>query len=714
MSARVLASVLLLLLAVPTLFTAIALSSEVTVAVPVINDGNNHLLFVRRADEALSGGENVLDHWVAEMELGFPEFFYYQHLPHLAVVALSRATFGAVDLFTAFDLVRYALLVGLPLTVFWSMRRMGFTVSAAAFGGAASPLLSAPFLFGFEYESYIHLGYGMFTQLWAMHLSFIAIALVHRALATGRGHAVAGLAFGVLALSHLAYAYMVAISCVVLALIGSRRTTAASRIAGLGLIGSIVAVMSAYMAIPFVLEREYLWISPYLPRVRWDSFGAAQVLTWLGTGQLFDAGRPPVLTALVAGGAVAALLRRSPHALAALALFAVWLVLYFGRASLGPVADLLPLREGVPMHRFIGMVHLAGILLIGLSGGTLLDLAVERLRVRGLAIAGPVMMLALVPALAERSQVYERNSEFTTRTKAALDRDLEGRRVLDLLSGAPGRVYAGERTNWGPRLLNLALPFSGLRFWDLLTFERLRPVAPPYYSWSANADLMFDFDELDPSDYSVFNVRRVVSPRGAALAPGVVPLQTIGPYVLSDAPGGGYAQLVAIAERIGVPGQPELLAAQRAWLAGPEPAAGRYLRIDYPAPARSTPVNGAGCPEGRVRETAVTSARFDLAVSCPTAATLVIKTTYHPNWTVRIDGRDAPTFMTSPSYIGVEVPAGAHTVVAEYRSQPLKAPLAIAGGLAALGVILRRRRLDELVARAGVPHVALRRASPRP
>jgi hypothetical protein len=42
---------------------------------------------------------------------------------------------------------------------------------------------------------------------------------------------------------------------------------------------------------------------------------------------------------------------------------------------------------------------------------------------------------------------------------------------------------------------------------------------------------------------------------------------------------------------------------------------------------------------------------------------------------VTVDGRDADTFMVSPSFVGVSLPAGDHFVTAEYRSTPVKAPL---------------------------------------
>ena len=80
----------------PVLFTAVALLPELTVAVPSNNDDATHFLLIQRASEALANGENVLDHWVPQLELGFPWFIYYQPLPALLVVLLDRALFGLV------------------------------------------------------------------------------------------------------------------------------------------------------------------------------------------------------------------------------------------------------------------------------------------------------------------------------------------------------------------------------------------------------------------------------------------------------------------------------------------------------------------------------------------------------------------------------------------------------------------------------------------
>src|SRR5262249_56222559 len=136
------AAVFLTLVLVPIAFNAVTLWPEASVPVPNLNDDATHYLLIERASEALATGENPIDHWVPELELGFPWFLYYQHLPHFVVIGLHRLLLGRVGLFTLFNLVRYVLLLGSPLAVYWSMRRMAFSVVAA--GTAAAPRSPLP------------------------------------------------------------------------------------------------------------------------------------------------------------------------------------------------------------------------------------------------------------------------------------------------------------------------------------------------------------------------------------------------------------------------------------------------------------------------------------------------------------------------------------------------------------------------------------------
>ena len=228
--ARLLIVLLVAIVAIPMLVNAVALLPEILVRIPSVNDDMLHWLFIRNAAEAIAAGANPLDHWVPQIELGVPQFLFYQHLAPLTVVGLERLTIGAISLFDWFNLVRWTLMVAFPLTVFWSMRRMGFSPIAAAISASVASLLSADGLYGFEFDSYVWRGWGLFTQLFAMHLSFVVLALAYRAVRTGRGLALAALAFGALVLSHLIYAYMLGITLVAILLLGMRRATAGERL----------------------------------------------------------------------------------------------------------------------------------------------------------------------------------------------------------------------------------------------------------------------------------------------------------------------------------------------------------------------------------------------------------------------------------------------------------------------------------------------------
>src|SRR5438309_1559202 len=66
---------------IAVVFNLITLWPEFAVPIPSLNDDAFHYLYVQRADAALSNGENPFDNWSSTLELGFPQFFYYQPVP---------------------------------------------------------------------------------------------------------------------------------------------------------------------------------------------------------------------------------------------------------------------------------------------------------------------------------------------------------------------------------------------------------------------------------------------------------------------------------------------------------------------------------------------------------------------------------------------------------------------------------------------------------
>lgn len=675
------------------LFNAITLLPEVVVPVPSNNDDAFHLLLVRRASEALASGENPFDLWTPQLELGFATFVHYQNLPHLAVVALNRLLVGLPDLLTLFDLVRYLLLVLLPVTVLWSLRRMGLSFASAAFAAAAAPLLSTPFLYGFDYGSYDWRGFGMYTQLWAMHLSFIGLAAMHTVLWWRRGHLLAIVALSLLVLSHLLYAYIVAISIGVLYAAHLRRHQWRPQLGGLVIVGAFTLAITSFMWLPFLQLQAFLNVSPYLQAEKYDGFGARRVLTLLFTGELFDAGRLPILTALVAAGAVAAAVKRSRVALAALALFLLWLVLYFGRPTLGGLYDLLPLSGTLLIHRFIGGVHLAGIVLVGVGAGWLWEMAARSWRPWIPRAAALVACLAIAPLMYERASFSDQGLQWMQQTRAALAADGDARAIVETIRGLPrGRTFAGLRTDYGPEL-NFGLPFNSIRFSDLLVFEGLDVVAPPYNSSSLSSDMLWDFSYARPEDYDLFNVRYVVMPSAMPPPAFLRPILRTTRYVLYEAPTSGYAEYVSVVERRAASGPAELTTRNRTWLLAPDRAQRGFVRWDYPGASTGGALVPTACVGGATREEVARAARVDVVASCDGAGTLLLKVTYDPGWQVTVDGAPVETFMLSPAYLGLSIPAGTHRVSARYLPAGTRMPLLLGGILVLAAAVPVTRRL---------------------
>ncbi len=693
---------LALIVAVPTLLTAIGLLSELTIPAPSLNDDMLHYLFVQRASDALTNGESIFDFWLPQIETGIAQFFYYQHLPALVAVGLQRLSFGTLDLLTTFNLIRYVLLVGFPLTVFVSMRMMRFSVAAAAIAAAASTLLAGDFRYGFDYDSYIFRGFGMYTQLWAMHLSFLTVAACYRAIQDGKRLWLAALLFGMLVLTHLIYAYMTAMAIALITLWGIRRANVVARFVRVAIVGLFAAAISSYMWLPFLSQTAFLNATPYLQPEKYNSYGAGTILPWLFSGDLFDHGRLPVLTALGGAGVVAAILSRSRAALLGVGLFLMWLVVYFGRPTLGALTNLFPLHDGLLFHRFIGGVCLAAILLIGLGGALVWQLFRPRSSVLRMGAAVVVVLVILSPAMAERMSFYSDNTLFLQRSMDAVKSDADAQTIIQTISTLPvGRVYAGLPATYGNQMR-----FGDLSFYNLLPFYGIESLAPPTESMSLNSDFIWDFDDHNASDFDLFNVRYLVAPSDMAVASFLTPVQVTSKYTLYSAPTTGFAEYVAIATRRAVPTQAGLFELNRAWeRTHTLPGERIYTRYDYPATVEgSGPSSAAACPGGGKTDfESFRPSRLDFVVECPADSTLVIKTTYHPNWQVSVDGVVVQDFMVSPSYIGVSLPAGKHTVDVIYVATPIKAPLIVLGVIVALLLLILRGRLDRFAERLRFP-----------
>lgn len=676
----------------PMLFNGIYLAPEFATGVPSRNDSELHMLMVHAASDALRGGHNPLDFWIPQLELGFPQFLYYQNLPHLMVVALHRALFGTVELETVFHGVRYVLLVGFPLTVHWSMRRMGFSPVAAAFSAAASTLIAANAKYGFEYDSYIWRGVGLYTQLWGMHLSVLALALLVSLVNEGRGYVRTAIVLAMLALSHLVYAYMTALTSLVVVLVGTTRPTLLPRAARLAIVGLIAGVLASYMLWPF-LESSQTYLSS-LPGLREGTRRVASAVGAAASGRLFDYHRWPILTALVGIGAVAAIVRRGqPRVLAVVGLM-FWLILYLVRPT-GALGELLPSHSGFISFRFIGAVSVFALLSIGLAGEALWD-GVAQWRVipqrwRS-SLAASVLLLLLSPAVRERAQYYEGNKTLINETRAALAADTDLKTILTHVEANPGgRVYAGPRRGWGRRMR--VGPTIAVQ--DVINYRRFPAIGQPFQALALNSGLLFNFRDGDPGHFDAYDVRTVITPTGANVPPFYKSLFRTPKYDVWRVETTGIAEFIELTDRKPARGQRALYTGNSDWFVSSAPAQHQAVRWDYRRPSQPFVARAKCADGGKTIEERVESQRVSVTVQCPNASVLALKMSYHPNWRVQLDGADVETYLVSPSFIGFDIPAGRHTVEARYMATRSKLPLLALGLIVLTCAIVWRRRLDE-------------------
>ena len=709
---------LTLLMLVPVLLNAVMLLPELTIPVPASNDLAVHWQMVRGASDAMAQGRNPLDFWMPQLELGYPQFLYYQNLPHLLLAAVHRLLLGAVDLRTLFNGSRYLLMVALPLTVYWSMRRLDFSVRSAAISAAAASLVSSKEGFGLEYEGHVWLGHGLFAQLWAEHLSFVVLACLYRVMRTGRGYIAAVLAFTALALTHFIWAYMMAMTGVIMWMLISDRRTLLANAVRLGTVGLLAIAGSSYMLVPFAQSSGKYLAS--LPGIKYSTFDPLTPIMSTISGTLMDAGRWPVLTVLAALGMVAALWRRNRTTRFALVGTCIWIVLYQVRPNDVTILGRILRYDGNLIFRFVGVLEMFALMLIGLGGEWLWQaiadarrpfmrsavtrsepgderVATARLPLFAPLLACVALMVVLAPALKNRFDYFGLDGRSIVRTARALEADKDLRTVLDTIEAQSGggRAYIGLANNWGKQLRVGPL----LRGYDVLKFSRLPAVVPPYQGLSLNANSVVAFRDGDPSQYDLLDVRYAIAPATATSPPFLRPLFRTNSYVLYTAQTTGIAMFGGVVERRAVASQVDLIDAYDAWAKSNGPATRRFIRWDFKEPP-GPPAPTSVCPDGgRTLAERVEAGVINVEVECPIASTLVLKTTYHPNWRVTVDGRSTPAYMVSPVYIALDLPAGRHTVVARYLMAPGKWQLLVAGLIVLVLAIVFRRYLDWLPTR---------------
>ena len=650
-------------------------------AVPYLDDSSLHEQMVRFAATRIRQGHLPLTSWFPSLGLGSPQFLHYQSLPSMLTGAIGTL----VDPDTAFRWSLYLLLALWPLAVYWSGRLFGLGRWTAASAAAVAPFLASAAGIGYETKAYVWAGYGVWTQLWASWTLPLAWGFTHRALSSLRSALPAVLFIMLTVALHYETGYLAFVPLVVWPfMVPSDLWRRLGRSLALG---ATALAASAWVIVPLLDQAHWAARNEVLEGTGLENgYGARQILSWLFSGQLYDAGRWPVVTVLVGVGIVACI-RRWRTSLAGRALVSIWVVtllMTFGRTTFGALYDVLPGSSDIFIRRFQMGVQLSGILLAGIGivavGRFVLD-AVLRLwpeerrgwasEPAGRAIVSALCIVALVLVLApawSELDTYDTHNATNIGLQAGADarQDPQIDELLAYVQAHPrGRVYAGQPTNWGQDFLVGAVPV-----FKYLESKDVDEVGYTLRTASLMTDPEYYFDDTNPGDYPLFGIGYIITP------PSVAPPVPADKVLCSDTsclwalPDPGYIHVydttgVLAANRADVGSQSVAL------LDSPLLGEQRDLTVAFNGGVGSAPTAASATlrgPPGRVivEDVDLANGSARAVVRTNRRATVVLSASYDPGWNAEVDGHPAPTVMVAPALVGVVVGPGVHTVAFSY------------------------------------------------
>ena len=688
------------LVGLSTAFGLIALRGETRFAQP-LNDSAFHLQMVRWASGQIHRGRVPLDGWYPWLSLGSSFFHHYQSLPE-TLTAYAAAATGASDS-TAYLWLLYLLLATWPLSVYAGSRLLGWGRWTAAGAAAVASLLVSTPGYGFEWGSYIWSGIGLYGQLWAMWLLPLAWGLTWRSVKDGRRFAAAAIAVALTIACHFIAGYLALLTVGVWVIVlGSGRVVPrllrAAAVAGGGMLAAL------WVLVPLIEGTTWTNSSEYFRGTYWDdSYGTRTVLGWLVRGQLFDHGRFPVISLLFAAGLGVCLwrARHDARARGLLGVFALSLVLFCGRHTLGPVLGWLPGSADVQFQRFEMGVDLAAILIAGVGVGAgvnaLRRFWEQRIPSSYAAYAGAAVIAAVVliltPAWSERWD-YARTSAADITDQQPLDATT-GRAVDSLLAKVKslggGRVYAGLPGNWGrDYTVGYVAMYAWLADHDVdqvgFTFRTLN-------SLSTDVEASLALDETNLAQYQMLGIRYLLLPVDHPPPVQATPIATAGGSRLYRVATTGYFQVVDRSAAIRAD-RTDLEQATRDWRMSDLALHNVYPGVAFAgsSPPASTPV-GTGRPGVVVSSTEDREGGvFAASVDMRRTAVVLLKASYDPSWTATVDGRSARPVMMAPSLVGVEVGPGRHFIRFRYAPYSAYPVLFAIGILSILGLAVVPRR----------------------
>jgi Bacterial membrane protein YfhO len=648
-----------------------------TLSVAYLNDASVHEQMVRDATRLISAGKLPFTSWFADIGLGSAQFLHYQSLGSV-LTGLAGTVVGAN---AAFRWSLYLLLALWPFAIYASARLFGLPRPAAAAAAVVSPFVVSYTGVGFEHGAYVWIGGAeVWTQLlgsWALPFAW---ACTWRAMKDARFLWPAAALIGLTVALHFMCGYLALLGVVVIALAAGGRLR--QRLARAVVLFGASLAAAAWVIVPLIALSKWSAINQPLAETAYvRGYGVRQELVWLFTGPFFDARRAlPVITAFVFLGALCAIIRWRRDSLnrTFLALFVASLLLSFGSTTWGGLANLVPAHADLYFRRFTMGSQLAGIYLAGTA--VVVVWQVSQSVVGALALRRPVRYVALgcvaaallawtFPAVREIANYDQRNTSIiqTQRTADATQGAMISPLIAYIKEHGGGRTYAGLPNNWGHSFTVGFVPV-----YKYLENEDVDEVTYVVPTLSLMLDPETNFDEDNPSDYSLFGIRYILIPSEFAPPVPATRVMVDGIYALWQIPSNGYVDLLQVtgtlsADRadVGTKSWALLYTVPQGedwavdWPGLPSPAPPAEPQLDVPSGLRPPgTVNStvANLPDGMLRA----------EVTMAKAGTLLLSVSYDPGWHAWVDGRETPTEMLAPALVGIHLSAGEHDIVFRY------------------------------------------------
>lgn len=706
---------------------------------------------------------NLIDHLVPNWAEGYPLPFYYSHLPQIAIVAsyqmiikpISQLFSFSFSLYEYYNWTKYLLLCFFPLTVFLALRLVGFSSLSSALAAFFAANYSTDGLYGIDPPSFLWRGYGLTSQLYAMFFMPLGLAFTYRAVKevsrkNNRSDLVSkigslrnlklfgvwDLGFGIsnsfwavvfLTLTtagHLGLGIIGLISTTPFLLLDLNKSNIVKRGKKLFLIYISLMIALSYWIIPILLHNNYHIISFWDPIWKFDSYGWYEVTRQFFAGEIFDWQRMPVITALVLIGFFTLL--TNPNLFAFALIFAMMMLLYFGRTTWGGLIDLIPGMKDFHLHRFIVGVHIASLFLLPAGIQYLLELIKkitdkvillvsvlkntprrqhnESLSAKDAQFAKPffvvfliIIFSSLIYFTVKQTVTYAQlNNRWIGEANNAYVHDeknfLNLKKDLELQPKA--RIYAGRPGNWGKQFR-----LGSTQLYMLLTVNGFDISQFLPETWSPLSENDQNFDERVAEDYDLLNIRYIVAPENKDFTEKALLTEKYGPFEFYKVPTTGWFDvvsspmfvrtdktnyinlvhlwhrtyprrwkmhpLISVEKKPNIPPQMQRNIKMVNEVTYDENGVKKNIFADFPFVFPEATVSGRIVKENVSKQTY--SAEIDVPSNC-TSCFYMFKMSYHPNWQVKVDGQPVEKFAVFPFYLAAKAEPGTHTV--EFTHQP--------------------------------------------